>query len=249
MSNSYMITLAPEERGNFFDVSLSRIDSDEVSKIGSFVYPYSSELFWQIQQLKLKTKDLNFHEILALPEFKGVHSMYVYQAANCVKKMCEDYQLDKEKVDAVLFYSEKLRYISNTVDKKGNAIPGVLQFGSGRMLADLTGIKVVYNIPQSQFPTREVVSSKNEISFLSILNGLFKLLGGKSKDTYGNGNTSDLIETKVAGRCTFRHEKYGYGEYEYDDMLNKEQMSAEEKEKIARCTAWMRYGSQARFGR
>ena len=50
----YMVTLALDERGNFFDISLSKFNSNEISKVCSFVYPYTSELFKQIQQNQRK---------------------------------------------------------------------------------------------------------------------------------------------------------------------------------------------------
>lgn len=252
MSNKacYMVTLSPEERSNFFALSLSKIDDDEVSLIGSCAYPYTKELFWQIHELKKNVKNKTFHEILALPEFKGIHSMYIYQAVNGIKRLCENYLLDKEKIDAILFYGENLKYISNTLDKDDNSLTETLQLGSGKMLADLTGIKVVYNIPQSQtLIEKEMPSPKNEVSFLSILSNLFHFTKGKSAENTEKENLSDLIETKVATRCIYRREKYECNEYEYDDMLNKEHMSAEEKKKVAQYTAWMRRGNQGRFGR
>ena len=127
------------------DLVLTEFDGNKMRDICSFTKPYSSNMQNKIENLRLSAFNKTATEISALPEFKSVHDEYVRQIAECVNDMCAVNNIDKNTIDAIGFHGKTLDHNPPSKAKNDGTLPYTLQIGSGKMLADLTGIKVVYD--------------------------------------------------------------------------------------------------------
>ena len=233
----YVVGLKTGKEGDSFEAFLAEFDKDQMVCVNTFCEPYTAELQTKMQALKAMAKKKNYTDIVELPEFKSIHGEYVRQSAVCIDKMCQNFGLTKEAIDAVGFYGEKLD-CNLVVDPKTNEIQThTLQMGSGKMLADLIGIKVVYDFyPMSSQTEKQNLLPENETLFLSTLNN--------------TGETShEVVGKKLSKRNVYRNERYEHKEYEYDDMLNDEVELPRKVKKFAKQGPWARMGNQGRFYR
>ena len=84
-------------------------------------------------------------EIEDIPDFQSVHDDYVKQIAECINEMCRENNIDKSAIDAIGFHGKTLDHNPPSTAKIDGTQAYTLQIGSGQMLADLTGIPVVYD--------------------------------------------------------------------------------------------------------
>ena len=127
------------------DLVVTQFDGDVMTDICSYTKPYSKDMQEKIESLRSKVFNKTKTEIEALPEFKTVHDEYVTQIAECINEMCEQNALDKAGIDAIGFHGKTLDHNPPSKARMDNSQPYTLQIGSGQMLADLTGIPVVYD--------------------------------------------------------------------------------------------------------
>ncbi len=127
------------------DLVLTEFDGDRMRDLCSYSKPYSKDMQAKIEGLRAKVGNKTSAQILKLPEFKAIHDEYVKQVATCINEMCEKFKLDKSKIDAIGFHGKTLDHNPPSRAKIKKTMPYTLQIGSGKMLADLTGIKVVYD--------------------------------------------------------------------------------------------------------
>ena len=123
------------------DLVLTEFDGEAMTDICSFSTPYNRDMQKKMRDLRAQCFNKTKNEILALPEFDAVHDEYIRQIADSIKKMLQKYHLAPETIDAIGFHGKTLDH--NPPSKSPQ--PYTLQIGSGQMLADLTGIKVVYD--------------------------------------------------------------------------------------------------------
>ena len=124
------------------DLVLTEFDGDRMTDICSFSKPYTKDMQKKMEYLRGNVLKKTRKEIMQIPEFQKIHDKYVRQVADCVNKMCAKYKIDKKEVSAIGFHGKTLDHNPPSKDKKA---PYTLQIGSGKMLADLTGIPVVYD--------------------------------------------------------------------------------------------------------
>jgi len=127
------------------DLVLTEFDGDKMRDICSFSKPYTKQMQSKMEALRAKVGNKTRKEIESLPEFKAIHDEYVYQVATCINDMCKKFKLDKTKIDAIGFHGKTLDHNPPSRAKVDKTKPYTLQIGSGKMLADLTGIKVIYD--------------------------------------------------------------------------------------------------------
>ena len=127
------------------DLVLTEFDGDKMQDVCAFSKPYTKEMQRKMEALRALVGNKTKAEILKLEIFKAVHDAYVQEVADCVNEMCEKYHLDKQKIDAIGFHGKTLDHYPPSRAKAEKTAPYTLQIGSGKMLADLTGIKVVYD--------------------------------------------------------------------------------------------------------
>ena len=123
------------------DLVLTEFEGDKMTDLCSFSRPFSAKTQQEMAELRLKVYQKNKTEILALPEFHRIHDDYIAQIGTCIHDMLQQHNIDKSTVDAIGFHGKTLDHNPPSVSDA----PYTLQIGSGQMLADLTGIPVVYD--------------------------------------------------------------------------------------------------------
>ena len=127
------------------DLVLTEFDGDKMRDICSYSKPYTKEMQDKIESLRKKVFNKTKSEILNIADFKSIHDEYVRGVACCIDEMLEAYNIDKNTVDAIGFHGKTLDHYPPSMARKDGKKPYTLQIGSGKMLADLTGIPVVYD--------------------------------------------------------------------------------------------------------
>ena len=127
------------------DLVLTEFDGNKMKDICSYSKSYTKDMQAKTEALRAKVGNKTRTQIQALPEFKAIHDEYVKQVATCINEMCKKFKLDKTKIDAIGFHGKTLDHNPPSRAKVEKTKPYTLQIGSGKMLADLTGIKVVYD--------------------------------------------------------------------------------------------------------
>ena len=127
------------------DLVLTEFDGDKMRDICSYSKPYSKKMQMKMEFLRAQVKDKTKTEILALTDFKAIHDEYIQSVADAVNKMCTKFKIDKSTIDAIGFHGKTLDHNPPSCAKVEGTIPYTLQIGSGQMLANLTGIPVIYD--------------------------------------------------------------------------------------------------------
>lgn len=127
------------------DLVLTEFNDNVMTDICTYTYPYSKDMQERIEKLRTLVFNKTPNEIEALPDFANVHDEYIMQIAACINKMCEINSIDKTTIDAIGFHGKTLDHNPPSKANKEHTQPYTLQIGSGQMLADLTGIPVVYD--------------------------------------------------------------------------------------------------------
>ncbi len=127
------------------DLVLTEFDGDKMTDICSFSQPYARQMQEDMEKLRAAVKNKNKAEITALPEFKRIHDEYIKGVADCINQMCAENNIDKNTVDSIGFHGKTLDHNPPSKARADGTSAYTLQIGSGKMLADLTGIKVVYD--------------------------------------------------------------------------------------------------------
>lgn len=127
------------------DLVLTEFDGDKMTDICSFSQPYSKQMQEEMEKLRAAVKDKTKAEIMTLPDFQRIHDEYIKGVAACINEMCRQNNLDKNTIDAIGFHGKTLDHNPPSKAKTEGSEAYTLQIGSGKMLADLTSIKVVYD--------------------------------------------------------------------------------------------------------
>ena len=127
------------------DLVLTEFNGDKMRDISSYSVPYSKKMQKKMETLRKKVKDKTKAEILSIPEFKAIHDEYVESVANAINDMCRKFKIDKSTIDAIGFHGKTLDHNPPSKAKEEGTMPYTLQIGSGQMLANLTGIPVIYD--------------------------------------------------------------------------------------------------------
>lgn len=128
------------------DLVLTEFDGDYITDIYTYSKAFSKQMQRQMDKI-LRPNVLNktASEILALPDFKEIHDTYIHKVADCINEMLAQNNIDKNTIDAIGFHGKTLDHNPPSKAKSEGTKPYTLQIGSGQMLADLTGIPVVYD--------------------------------------------------------------------------------------------------------
>ncbi|MBR6409251.1 MAG: anhydro-N-acetylmuramic acid kinase [Alphaproteobacteria bacterium] len=132
------------------DLVLTEFEGEKMKDICSFSLPFTKEIQQEIETLRAEVFNKTRDEILRLSDFETVHNEFVRFVAKAVNEMCQKYKLNKNRIDAIGFHGKTLDHYPPSIARKEGKEPYTLQIGSGKMLADLTGIKVVYDF-RSEF--------------------------------------------------------------------------------------------------
>ena len=127
------------------DLVLTEFDGEKMVDICTFSKPYLQEMREKMEWLRGAVFNKTREEIEAIPEFFKIHNDYICGIAECIDEMCQKFGIDKRTVDAIGFHGKTLDHNPPSRAKQEKTEPYTLQMGSGQMLADLSGIKVVYD--------------------------------------------------------------------------------------------------------
>jgi anhydro-N-acetylmuramic acid kinase len=120
-------------------------DDGTMQDVCSYTKPYNTEMQARMEMLRTQCYNQTADEIQAFPTFRELHDTYVRQIADCINEMLTVHQLDKSSVEAIGFHGKTLDHNPPSKAKATGTLPYTLQMGSGKMLADLTQIPVVYD--------------------------------------------------------------------------------------------------------
>ncbi len=127
------------------DLVLTEFDGNQMRDICTYSKPYSKEMQQKMEQLRKQVKNKTKSQILALSQFHTIHDEYISQVADCINEMCQKNHLNKSTINAIGFHGKTLDHNPPSKAKVDKTKPYTLQIGSGQMLANLTGIPVVYD--------------------------------------------------------------------------------------------------------
>lgn len=127
------------------DLVMTDFECEKMTDICSFSKPYSENMQKRMENLRAEVFNKTREEILQIADFLPLHREYISQIAECINEMCRLNNIEKSSVDAIGFHGKTLDHNPPSKAKNDNSIPYTLQMGSGQMLADLTGIPVVYD--------------------------------------------------------------------------------------------------------
>lgn len=176
------------------DLVLTEFDGDKITDICSYTKAYDASMQKRVEDLRAKVFNKTRAEIEALPEFGQLHDDYIRQIADCINEMCEQNGIDKSSVDAIGFHGKTLDHNPPSKAKVDGSAAYTLQIGSGQMLADLTGIPVIYDFRSAPlmagFDGAPLVPPHNAHISASEGDGIY----------YNGGNTSNfavIVDTKA----------------------------------------------------
>ena len=168
------------------DFVLTEFDDDKMTDVYTFSQPFDAAMQQKIEQLRRLVYNKTAMEIEVMPEFVKVHDEYIKQVADAINEMCNKYKIDKSTIDAIGFHGKTLDHNPPSKAHRNGNIPYTLQMGSGEMLADLTGIKVVYDfrsaLIMNGFEGAPLIPPHNAHIALSEGDGIY----------YNGGNTSNF---------------------------------------------------------
>ena len=127
------------------DLVMSDFDGEKITDICSFSRPYDENMQKRMENLRTEVFNKSASEILQIKDFLPLHNEYITQIADCINEMCRLNNIDKSTIDAIGFHGKTLDHNPPSKANIEKSTPYTLQMGSGQMLADLTGIPVVYD--------------------------------------------------------------------------------------------------------
>ena len=127
------------------DLVMTDFDGDKMTDVCTYTKPYTKNMQEKIEALRAEVFNKTRAEIEALPQFQAVHDEYIRQIADCINEMCAVNHIDKATIDAIGFHGKTLDHNPPSKAEADGTQTYTLQIGSGQMLADLTGIPVVYD--------------------------------------------------------------------------------------------------------
>ena len=188
------------------DLVLTEFDGDIMHDICTYTKPYSKDMRDKIENLRTLVFNKTRLEIEKLPQFYSIHDEYIKQIADCINEMCEKNNIDKKTIDAIGFHGKTLDHNPPSKAKKDKSLPYTLQIGSGQMLADLTGIPVVYDFRSDYlmagFDGAPLVSPHNAHISLAEGDGCY----------YNGGNTSNFAII-INGKALISSDAGPFNEY------------------------------------
>ena len=125
---------------------------------------------------------------------------------DAINEMCEKFGIDKESVDAVGFHGKTLDHNPISRAKVLGNKAYTLQMGSGEMLADMVGIRVIYD-----FRSAFILNGKEGAPLVGTHNANIAKIEGDGV-YFNGGNTSNFAVIK-GGEVVFKTDVGPFNEY------------------------------------
>lgn len=172
------------------DIVLTEFDGTKITDLCPLTVPFSNDMRDKMDFLRHQINDekISMADLERLPEFNAIHDEYVKQVADCVNRLVMENHLNIKEIDAIGFHGKTLDHCPPSVARKKNIAPYTLQIGSGQMLADLTGIPVIYD-----FRSDDLINGGEAAPLAPPHNNNIALCYGLTDAIFYNaGNTSNL---------------------------------------------------------
>lgn len=127
------------------DLVLTEFSENQMKDLCAYSKPYSKNMQLKMEKLREAVFNKTKEEIEAVDDFKEIHDEYMHHLADAIGEMCERYNVNRKYVDAIGFHGKTLDHNPPSKAQKDGTYAYTLQIGSGKMLADLTGMNVVYD--------------------------------------------------------------------------------------------------------
>lgn len=206
MSTYRIIGIMTGNSMDAMDMVLTEFSGSKMRDICSFSAPYNQQMQQQTENLRRLVFNRNKSEILALPEFQEWHEEYIRLLADAVNQMCKQHHLDKAQIDAIGFHGKTLDHNPPSKAKAEHTLPYTLQAGSGQMLADLTGIKVV-----SDFRSAPLMAGYEGAPLVAPHNAHIALTEGDG--IYFNGGNTSNFAVICNGKALISTDAGPFNEY------------------------------------
>lgn len=171
------------------DTVLTRFDHDNITDICAHSHPYAPQLRANFLTLKAYlSAGMDMKTFCETPLFLQTHEAYIQLVAETVKTLIQNSNIKKSDITAIGFHGQTIDYCGPSVAQKSGINPYNTQMGSGQMLADLTGLPVIYD-----FRSDDVMAGGNGAPLAPTHNlNLAKSLNIQSAIFFNAGNTSNL---------------------------------------------------------
>ena len=188
------------------DLVMTEFHDNEIQDICTYSRPYSSVMQNKIETLRERVFNKSKDEILALSDFDEIHDEYIKQIADCINEMCATNKIDKKTIDAIGFHGKTLDHNPPSKARLDNSTPYTLQIGSGQMLSDLTGLKVIYD-----FRSDYILSNCEGAPLVAPHNAHIATIEGDGC-YYNGGNTANFAIIKN-GKAIFNTDVGPFNDY------------------------------------
>lgn len=188
------------------DVVLTEFRGQSIKDICGYSKPIPIEISNAFRQLKflLSQNGCDIKNIAAAEfNFDKLHDDYIRLIADTVNEMIEQKHLDKKEIDAIGFHGQTCGHCPPSIAQSRDPQQiYTLQIGSGQMLADLTGIPVVFDFRSDD------IMNLGEGAPLAPVHNLHLTEDLKNKNIFpvafcNGGNTGNLAvisKDKITGR-------------------------------------------------
>ena len=174
------------------DLVLTEFDGDVMRDVCTYSRPYSKYMQQQMDFLRQNCRNKTKKEIEQIPDFDAIHDAYITQIAECINEMCIRNHLDKADIHAIGFHGKTLDHNPPSQAVINHTKAYTLQIGSGQMLADLTGIPVIYD-----FRSAYIMTGLEGAPLIAPHNAHIAKVEGDGC-YYNGGNTSNFAWIKTA---------------------------------------------------
>lgn len=171
------------------DAVLTHFEQDKMTDICAHSIPYPQQLRADFLTLKAYlSAGMDMPTFCKTPLFQQTHDTYIHLVANTVLELIKQSGIEKSAIRAIGFHGQTIDYCGPSVAKKSGIKPYNTQMGSGQMLADLTGLPVIYD-----FRSDDVMTGGEGAPLAPTHNlNLARTLNIKSAIFFNAGNTSNL---------------------------------------------------------
>lgn len=171
------------------DVVLTSFEKDKITDIAGYSLPYTHELRSNILTLKAYlSADMDMDTFIQTPLFQQTHKEYVRLVADAVLTLIQQANIKKTDICAIGFHGQTIDFCSPSIAKNTNTLPYNTQMGSGQLLANLTGLPVIYD-----FRSDDIMTGGEGAPLAPTHNlNLAKAFNIETAIFYNAGNTSNL---------------------------------------------------------
>lgn len=171
------------------DTVLSVFEGNKITDMCAYSTPYPASLRADFLTLKAYlSSGMDTETFIQTPLFKKTHDTYIKLVADTVLKLIKTASVKKSDIDAIGFHGQTVDYCGPSVAQKSGIKPYNTQMGSGQMLANLTGLPVIYD-----FRSDDVMAGGNGAPLAPTHNlNLARAFQIESAIFFNAGNTSNL---------------------------------------------------------